>query len=146
MSTCNTNNKNCCRNKTPVAQPREELTMTSVVALASKIVQQLRTLSGLGINVLPSDINVLQLMSTLQALMLENSTLRGLLDRFGPPAINVDDTTAAISFGPNQKYTLQLSLGNQHERELLAAQFRAAADKLVGQLPAPDQKALPFVD
>ncbi len=140
------NKPNCCRNKAPANQPREELSIQAVVDIASKIVQQLSALKSAGINFLPEEISVVQLSSTLQALMLENSALRALLDRFGAPFINVDATTAAIVFGPQQNYTLQLSMGSQHERELLAAEFRAAADKLVGPVTPTDQKTLPFAD
>ena len=147
------NKPNCCRNKAPAEQPREELSIQAVVDIASKIVQQLSALKGAGINFLPEEISVAQLSNTLQALLRENSSLRALLDRFGAPFINVDGATAAIVFGPQQNYTLQLSMGSQHERELLAAEFRAAADKLVGPLPVPgkpaplpDQKNLPFDD
>lgn len=149
---CACKNANCCRNKTPDTLPKEELSIPAVVDIASKIVQQLTALKNAGINFLPEEINVMQLTNTLQALMLENNALRGLLDRFGPPTIEVDNASATIVFGPSQNYKLQLAVGNAHERDLLAAQFRAAADKLVGPLhpdnktPLPNQQSLPFKD
>ena len=152
MSPCN--KKNCCNNpsnKVAAEQPRAELSIPAVVEVGSKIVQQLRALMGTGIEFLPADISVAQLITTVQTLMLENSTLRSLMSRFGPPIVTVDPVRVTVVFGPNNDYTLQLAAGNPHERDLLAAQFRAAADNLVGPvvLPAhmttaPDQAALPF--
>lgn len=153
MSPCK--NPNCCRNKSNCEpKPREELSIPAVVDIASRIVQQLTALTKVGIKFLPEEISVAQLTSTLQALMLENDTLRKLLERFGPPTINVDATSAAIVFGPQQNYVLQLAVGSTHERELLAAQFRAAADQLVGPQEysagkaqfLPAQQQLPFTN
>ena len=143
MSPCN--KPNCCRNKTPQDQPREEMSIQAVVSMAVKIVQQLSVLKSAGITLLPEEISVAQLSNTLQALLAENSSLRFLLDRVSAPFVDVDATatTATILFGPQQNYTLKLNLNTQHERELLAAEFRAAADTLVGPLPAK-QQALPF--
>lgn len=124
------------------------MSMRAVVAIASKIVQQLSVLKSTGINFLPEEINVTQLTNTLQALLAENDSLRFLLDRVSAPFINVDTTatTATIVFGPQQNYTLRLALNSQHERELLAAEFRAAADTLLNPTPPTNQKTLPFND
>jgi len=145
MSPCN--KPNCCRNKTPQNQPREEMSIQAVVAIAAKIVQQLSVLKSAGITLLPEEISVTQLSNTLQALLAENNSLRFLLDRVGAPFVDVDTTatTATIVFGPQQKYTLKLNLNSQHERELLAAEFRAAADTLLNQPPTAQQE-LPFAD
>ena len=142
------NKPTCCQNKTPAEQPREEMSIQAVVAIASKIVQQLSVLKSAGINFLPEEINVTQLTNTLQALLAENDSLRFLLDRVAAPFINVDTTatTATIVFGPQQNYTLRLALTSQHERELLAAEFRAAADTLLNPTLPTDQKTLPFKD
>ena len=121
------------------------MSIQAVVSMAVKIVQQLSVLKSAGITLLPEEISVAQLSNTLQALLAENSSLRFLLDRVSAPFVDVDATatTATILFGPQQNYTLKLNLNTQHERELLAAEFRAAADTLVGPLPAK-QQALPF--
>jgi len=142
------NKPTCCQNKAPVEQPREEMSIQAVVGIAAKIVQQLSVLKSAGINFLPEEISVNQLSSTLQALLAENDSLRFLLDRVGAPFINVDTTatTATIVFGPQQNYTLRLALNSQHERELLAAEFRAAADTLLNPTLPTDQKTLPFND
>lgn len=144
MSPCN--KPNCCKNKTPQDQPREEMSIQAVVSMAVKIVQQLSVLKSAGITLLPEEISVTQLSNTLQALLAENSSLRFLLDRFGAPFVDVDATatTATIVFGPQQNYTLKLNLNTQHERELLAAEFRAAADTLVGPIQPSAQQELPF--
>ena len=145
MSPCN--KPNCCRNKTPQDQPREEMSIQAVVAIAAKIVQQLSVLKSAGITLLPEEISVAQLSNTLQALLAENNSLRFLLDRVGAPFVDVDAkaTTATIVFGPQQNYTLKLNLNSQHERELLAAEFRAAADTLLSTPPTAQQE-LPFAD
>lgn len=145
MSPCN--KPNCCRNKTPQDQPREEMSIQAVVAIAAKIVQQLSALKSAGITLLPEEISVAQLSNTLQTLLAENSSLRFLLDRVSAPFVDVDATatTATIVFGPQQNYTLKLNLNSQHERELLAAEFRAAADTLLNQPPTAQQE-LPFAD
>jgi Tfp pilus assembly PilM family ATPase len=145
MSPCN--KPNCCRNKTPQNQPREEMSIQAVVAIAAKIVQQLSVLKSAGITLLPEEISVTQLSNTLQALLAENNSLRFLLDRVGAPFVDVNATatTATIVFGPQQKYTLKLNLNSQHERELLAAEFRAAADTLLSAPPTAQQE-LPVAD
>jgi hypothetical protein len=123
------------------------MSIQAVVAIAAKIVQQLSVLKSAGITLLPEEISVTQLSNTLQALLAENNSLRFLLDRVGAPFVDVDTTatTATIVFGPQQKYTLKLNLNSQHERELLAAEFRAAADTLLNQPPTAQQE-LPFAD
>ena len=144
MSPCN--KPNCCRNKMPQEQPREEMSVQAVISTAIKLVQQLAVLKSAGITLLPEEISVTQLSNTLQALLAENDSLRFLLDRVSAPFINVDKTatSATIVFGPQQNYTLKLALNSQHERELLAAEFRAAADTLEGPTLPSDQKTLPF--
>ena len=144
MSPCN--KPNCCRNKTPQDQPREEMSIQAVVSMAIKIVQQLSVLKSAGITLLPEEISVTQLSNTLQALLAENNSLRFLLDRFGAPFVDVDATvtTATIVFGPQQNYKLKLNLNTQQDRELLAAEFRAAADTLVGPIQPSAQQELPF--
>lgn len=144
MSPCN--KPNCCRNKTPQDQPREEMSVQAVVSMAIKIVQQLSVLKNAGITLLPEEISVTQLSNTLQALLAENNSLRFLLDRFSTPFVDVDATvtTATIVFGPQQNYKLKLNLNTQQDRELLAAEFRAAADTLVGPIRPSAQQELPF--
>jgi Tfp pilus assembly PilM family ATPase len=123
------------------------MSIQAVVSMAVKIVQQLSALKSAGITLLPEEISVAQLSNTLQALLAENSSLRFLLDRVSAPFVDVDATatTATIVFGPQQNYTLKLNLNSQHERELLAAEFRAAADTLLNQPPTAQQE-LPFAD
>jgi Tfp pilus assembly PilM family ATPase len=123
------------------------MSIQAVVAIAAKIVQQLSVLKSAGITLLPEEISVTQLSNTLQTLLAENNSLRFLLDRVGAPFVDVDATatTATIVFGPQQNYTLKLNLNSQHERELLAAEFRAAADTLLSALPTAQQE-LPFAD
>jgi hypothetical protein len=130
----------------PQEQPREEMSVQAVISTAIKLVQQLAVLKSAGITLLPEEISVTQLSNTLQALLAENDSLRFLLDRVSAPFINVDKTatSATIVFGPQQNYTLKLALNSQHERELLAAEFRAAADTLEGPTLPSDQKTLPF--
>jgi len=124
------------------------MSIQAVVSTAIKLVQQLSILKRAGITLLPEEISVTQLSNTLQALLAENDSLRFLLDRVSAPFINVDRTatTATIVFGPQQNYTLKLALNSRHERELLAAEFRAAADTLEGPLPPSAQQELPFAD
>jgi len=146
MSPCN--KPNCCQNKTQQDQPREEMSIQAVATIATKIIQQLAVLKHAGITLLPEEISVGQLSNILQSLLAENDSLRFLLDRVSAPFVDVDRTatTATIVFGPQQNYTLKLNLNSRHERELLAAEFRAAADTLDGPLPPRDQKTLPFAD
>lgn len=122
------------------------MSIQAVVSMAVKIVQQLSVLKSAGITLLPEEISVTQLSNTLQALLAENNSLRFLLDRFGAPFVDVDATatTATIVFGPQQNYTLKLNLNTQQDRELLAAEFRAAADTLVGPIQPSAQQELPF--
>ena len=146
MSPCN--KPNCCRNKTPQDQPREELSIQAVVTIATKIVQQLAVLKHAGITLLPEEISVVQLSNILQSLLAENNSLRFLLDRVSAPFVDVDATATAVTivFGPQQSYTLKLALSSQHERELLAAEFRSAADTLEGPLQPSAQQARLFTD
>jgi hypothetical protein len=124
------------------------MSVQAVVSMAIKLVQKLSVLKSAGITLLPEEISVTQLSNTLQALLAENDSLRFLLDRVGAPFVDVNATatTATIVFGPQQNYTLKLALNSQHERDLLAAEFRAAADILEGPVTPRDQKTLPFAD
>ena len=131
----------CCR-QTP---PRAEMTV-----MPDWVISQLISVAQTGFkNLIPwPNESVRALAEKIAALVIENETLRKLLNNNNKPAVTVDAAQLTIAFGPDNRYTLCVPANDEKLRKQLAQSLLAAAEQLQTQKPMtlPCQLDLPFCE
>jgi len=136
----------CCKHpKTEAAFPRvEAFTLPPV----DSIVSSLRSLFHLTNSVARpvfEDPRIAELANAITSILAENTALRRFVGIFSPLGVQTNIDGITVRFGPKDSYTLSVPAPSESARKKLAAQLRAAADKLEAeQAQNSAQTVFPF--